>query len=258
MPRFNSINFYQNGPKVKLFLPKKLPKIKFFFRKTKSAPRPPTSGSWRLHLQTLQTAPLIANSWLPDSAPRGANRGRAPPTDCLCPPNKNCAPPSEDCAPKKLTGSWLLERKLRSKLVFFVDWYQILWRFWDEDLFFFFLENTWFWPEKPLEILISAGKPLAISVKTFFFLYGDHLISAGKTAWISNFGRKIPLTFCSSPCLFDPDWDKFLVPLSNSLKINFSCPSKIYFCPPPPPPPSHAILAPGLLATRKFWVVRLE
>ena len=96
--------------------------VNIFFRKIKSAPRPPTSGSWGLHLQTLQTAPLIANSWLPYPAPRGANRGRAPPTDCLCPPNENCAPPpSEDCAPKKLTGLGLLERKSRSKLVFFVD-----------------------------------------------------------------------------------------------------------------------------------------
>ena len=196
MPRFNSINFYRNGPKVKLFLPKKLPKIKFFFRKTKSAPRPPTSGSWGLHLQTLQTAPpLITNSWLPDPAPRGANRGRAPQLTA-------CAPPSEDCAPKKLTGSWLLERKSRSKLVFFVNWHQILWSFWDENLFFFFGEHVF---EKPLKILISAGKSLAISVKTFFSFWRS-----------SDFGRKIPLTFCSSPCLFDPDWDKFLVPPSPS------------------------------------------
>ena len=57
----------------------------------------------------------------PDPAPWGAYRGCAPPTECLCPPNESCAPPSEDCAPKKLTGSGLLERKSRSKLVFIVD-----------------------------------------------------------------------------------------------------------------------------------------
>ena len=75
---------------------------------------------------------------------------------CLCPPNKNCAPPSEDCAPKKLTGSGLLECKLRPKtckLVFtalefaskncffaiFVDSHRISQNFWVEDLLFFFL-----------------------------------------------------------------------------------------------------------------------
>ena len=62
----------------------------------------------------------------PDPAPRGAFRGRAPPTDCLCPPNENCAPPSEDCAPKKLIGSGLLERKSRPKMVFFMDLHRFL------------------------------------------------------------------------------------------------------------------------------------
>ena len=183
-----------------------------------------------------------------------------------------CAPPSEDCAPKKLTGSGLLECKSRPKLVFFEDWHRISWRFWDKELFFFF-----FWDH-----LFSAGKtawisdfgrkiPCNFSEDVFFWrspVFGQ------KTAWISDFGRKIPCNFsedlffsfleitcfrsekplefpisaavcsnlCSSPCSFDPDCDKFLVPLSNSHKINFSCPPKIYFC-----PPSHAILAPGLV-----------
>ena len=89
-----------------------------------------------------------------DPAPRGAYRA-------VLPPNENYAPPSEDCAPKKLTGSGLLECKSRPKLVFFVDWHRISWHFWDEELFFFFLEITHFRPEKPLEFLISAGKSLA-------------------------------------------------------------------------------------------------
>ena len=104
MPRFNSINFYQNGPKVKLFLPKKLPKIKFFFRKTKSAPRPPTSGSWGLHLQTVQTAPLIANSWLPDPVPREAYRGRAPQLTA-CAPQTKIVPPKRGLCPEEI--NWL-------------------------------------------------------------------------------------------------------------------------------------------------------
>ena len=92
----------------------------------------------------------------------GGHTGAVPPQLTACaPPNENCATQSEDCAPKKLTGSGLLERKSRSKLVFFVDWHQILWRFWDKDLFFF----------------------------------GEHLFLAGKTAWISDFGRKISCNF---------------------------------------------------------------
>ena len=37
------------------------------------------------------------------------------------------------------------------------------------------------------------------------------------------------------------------MPLSNSHKINFSCPPKIYLC-----PPSHAILVPGLQGCRSL------
>ena len=62
----------------------------------------------------------------------------------------------------------------------------------DEDLFF--LEITCFRPKKPLEFAISAGKSLAISVKTFFFcfFFGDHLV----------FGRKIPCNFSKDLFLF--------------------------------------------------------
>ena len=168
----------------------------------------------------------------PDPAPRGAYRG--------------CAPPSEDCAPKKFPGSGLLECKSRPKLasatgifVNFVDWNRISWHFWDEDLFFF--EITCFRPEKPRKFPISAGKSLTISVKTFVF-FGDHLFSAGKTAWIPDFGRKTPLILWSSPCSFDPDWDFSCLSRIHVNKL--LVPPKIYFCP-PPPRPSHAVLNPA-------------
>ena len=109
---------------------------------------------------------------------RGAYWGRAPPSDCLCPPNENCVPSREDCAPKKLTGLGPLECKSRP------NWC-LLWT--------------------------DTGFHDDFGMKTFFF-FGDHLFSAGKTARICDFGRKIPLNLCSSSCLFDPDWDKFLVP----------------------------------------------
>ena len=64
--------------------------------------------------------------------------------------------------------------------------------------------------------LFLAGKTAWISCNfsedLFFSFFGDHLFLTGKTSLISDFGRKISLTFCSSFCLFDPDWDKFLVP----------------------------------------------
>ena len=37
--------------------------------------------------------------------------------------------------------------------------------------FFYFLEITFFWAEKPLEFPISATKCLRISAKTFFFIF---------------------------------------------------------------------------------------
>ena len=120
-----------------------------------------------------------------DPAPRVAYRGGDPQMTA-------CAPQSEACAPKKLTGLGLLKCRLRPKLVFatgifviFLVWHRISWHFWDEDLFFF----------------------------------EDHLFSAGKTAWITDFDRKIPLNLWSSPYSFDPDWDKFLVP---------PCPSRFH------------------------------
>ena len=123
-----------------------------------------------------------------DPAPRRAYQGRAPLSDCLCPPKRKLCPPKRGLCLKKLTGLGLLECKSRPKLVFFVDWQRISWRFWDGDLF------LW---------------------KSPVFDRKNRL----------NFGQKIPLNLCSSPCSFDPDWDKFLVP---------PCPPKIYFCPPPP------------------------
>ena len=124
-------------------------------------------------------------------------------------PNENCDPPSDDCASKKVTGSGLLKCKSRPKLVFascifviLVDWLRISWYFGVEDLFFvLFLEITSFRPENPSEFQWRL-----------VFFFGDHLFSAGKTIWISNFGRKIPQHFWSLPCSYDPDWDKFLVP----------------------------------------------
>ena len=48
MPRLTSIIFYQNSPKIKLFLPKKGIILE----------------RWGLHPQAPKTAPLIANFWL--------------------------------------------------------------------------------------------------------------------------------------------------------------------------------------------------
>ena len=107
--------------------------------------------------------PNLTRKSRPRPGATGGISGPCPPNWLLVPSQTKLCPPSEDCAPKKLTGSGLLERNSRSKLVFFVDWHRILWRFWDEDLFFFF--------------------------------FGEHLFLAGKTAWISDFGRKIPCNF---------------------------------------------------------------
>ena len=105
----------------------------------------------------------------------------------------------------------------------------------------------------------------------FYFIFGDHLFLAGKTAWISDLGRKIPCNFSEdlffflrspvfgrkNPLTFAPH----LVYL-NQTGINFSCPraplefTQNKLLVPPQnlflPPPSHAILAPGLRWSRRI------
>ena len=103
----------------------------------------------------------------------GAYRGRAPPTDCLCPPKRKSCTPKRGLCPEEINRLGALERKSRPKLVFFVD-----------------LKL-----EKPLEIPISAGKSLEISVKTFFFFFGGHLFSAGKKHLNFRFRPENPFEF---------------------------------------------------------------
>ena len=146
------------------------------------------------------------------------------------PPIENCAPPSEDSAPKKLTGSGLLECKSGPNWCFLwtdIGFHDVF----GKKTFFFVLETTYFRPEKPLEFPNFGRKIPCDFSEDLFFLRSP------------VFGRKIPLNLWSSPCSFDPDWDKFLVPPCPSrIHINKPLvPHKIYFC-----RPSHAILAPGL------------
>ena len=55
MPRFKNINFYQNIPKVKLFLQKN---AKFFLVLVASPPDPRASnGSWGFRTQAFKTSP---------------------------------------------------------------------------------------------------------------------------------------------------------------------------------------------------------
>ena len=60
MPRFKSIIFYQNSPKIKFFLKKNAK----FLSAVGSAPDSRTSGGWGLCPQTPKTVPPNANFWL--------------------------------------------------------------------------------------------------------------------------------------------------------------------------------------------------
>ena len=140
----------------------------------------------------------------------GGHSGAVPPQMTSCaPPNENCASPSEDCAPKKLTGLGLLGCKSRPRLSYFRNLHNI------------------------------------DGMKTFFFFFfWDHLFWAGKTIWISDFGRKIPLNLWSSSCSIDPDWDKFLVP---------PCPSRIHINKLLVPPQNLFLPPPVTLSWRRAW-----
>ena len=153
----------------------------------------------------------------------GAFRGCAPPNDCLCPPEWKLSPPKRGLCPEEINRLGATGVQIEAQI-------SVCDRF-------------------------SAGKFLTISVNTFFFVlffwrslfcfFGDHHeFLAGKTFQFLIYRRKIPLNFWSSPCFFDPDWDKFLVPPCPSrIHINkLLVPSQNLFL-----PPSHAILAPGLL-----------
>ena len=50
-------------------------------------------------------------------------------------------------------------------------------------------------PEKALEFPISAETSVSISVKTFFFFFGDHLFLGWKNVWISELSEKFRLNF---------------------------------------------------------------
>ena len=113
---------------------------------------------------------LIAALLVKPGATGGAYRGRAPQMTACALPNENCAPPSEDCAPKKFTGWGLYWSGNRDPNWCFL-WTDIGFHdVFGTKTFFFFLEITCLWPEKPLQFPISAGKSPAKSVKTCFFL----------------------------------------------------------------------------------------
>ena len=165
----------------------------------------------------------------------GGIPGRAPPKWLLVPPKQKLRPPKRGLCPEeinRLGATWVqIEAQIgvlcgpTPDIRTFLGWRP----------FFFFLEITHFRPEKPFEFLISVGKsfanlekifsleitclrpenPLQIWRRTLFCFWRLPV----KTAWISDFGRKIPLNLCFSPCSSDPEWDKFLVPPHNLLLI---------------------------------------
>ena len=159
----------------------------------------------------------VGPHFLRPGAPGGHTGAVPPPNDCLCPPKRKLSPPKRGLCPEEINRLGATGVQIEVQIGVYHRYFRS------------------FCGLTPDFMTFLGWRPL---------FFGDHPFSAGKIAWIPDFGRKIPLNLCSSPCLFDPDWDKFLVlPCPSRIHINknFSCPPKIYFC-----PPSHAILAPGL------------
>ena len=168
--------------------------------------RPKLVDLFRLIIQRSNLDGGTPKSWWGDArtVPRGSIPGPCPPKWLLVPPNENCTPKRGLCAEEinrlGATGVQIeaqisvCHRYFRNSCGLTTD-------------FMTFLE----W-------------------RPFSFFFGDHLFLAGKTFEF----RKIPPNFWSSPSLFDPDWDKFLVPPCPSrIHINkLLVPPKIYFCPP--------------------------
>ena len=93
-----------------------------------------------------------------------AYQGRAPPTDCLCPPERKLCPPKRGLCPEEINWLGAFRAQTEAQIGAF---YGLTPDFRMKT--FFFVEITCFWRENPLEIPISAGKSLEISVKTFLF-----------------------------------------------------------------------------------------
>ena len=71
-----------------------------------------------------------------------------------------------------------------------------------------------------------AEKSVSISVKTFFFFFGDHLILGGKNVRISDFGRKISLNFGEDLFFFGDHLilggkNLWISELSEKFRLNF-------------------------------------
>ena len=131
-----------------------------------------------------------------------------------CAPQTKIVPPKRGLCPKEINRLRATGMQIEAQLVFasgifviFVDWHWISWYFWDEDLFF-----------------------------------GDHLYSAGKNVWISDFCRKplrisVKTFFLEITCFRPEKTFEFLISVGKSLwifglhlvhliqtGINFSCP----------------------------------
>ena len=109
---------------------------------------------------------MLRNS---DPAPRG-HTGTVPPQLTACAPQTKIVPPQARTVPRRNLqgqGFWSANRGPN-----YCFWWTDT-RFNDvfgmKTFFYFFLEIACFRPEKPLEFAISAGKSLAISMKTFFW-----------------------------------------------------------------------------------------
>ena len=164
----------------------------------------------------------------------GGIPGHAPHKWLLVPPKRKLCPPMRGLCPEEInrlgaTGVQIEAQigvfcGLTPDLMTFLGWRPFFWRspiFGRKNRL-----NFWFRPENPLQIwrklsffleitCFRPENPLQIWRRPFFCFWRSPV----KTAWISDFGRKIPLNLCSSPCSSDPDWDKFLVP---------PCPSRIH------------------------------
>ena len=116
----------------------------------------------------------------------GAYRGRAPQLTACAPPKRKLCPPKRGLCPKEINRLGASGAQIEVQI-------------------------SVFWGLTPDFVTFLGWRP--------FFLFLRSPVFGRKNAWISDFGRKIPFNYCFWPCLFDPDWDKLLMP---------PCPSRIH------------------------------
>ena len=129
----------------------------------------------------------------------GGPTGAVPPQMTACAPNENCGPHKRGQCPEEINRLGASGVQIEAQIGVFCGLTPDFMTFLDEDFFFvFFLEITCFSARKNrLNFRFRPENPLQIWRRPFFL---EITVFGRKNRLNSDFGRKILLNLCFSPC----------------------------------------------------------